>query len=191
MFTATDLKQYSYCPRVLYYHHCLPDIRPTTDKMEIGKAAHDAESAREARRSLAPYGLTTAERHFDVGLESEALGIRGRVDMVLATPNGVEGIAHPVEFKNAHQAHDNWQLQVTVYALLLESAWGVRVTEGCLYLIPARRAERLSITPRLRQRAHSALAQMRQIAEREWMPDPPKARGKCLDCEFRRFCNDV
>ena len=51
-FRVTDLKQWVYCPRILYYHHCLPDVRPVTYKMKAGVEAGRAEEGREERRSL-------------------------------------------------------------------------------------------------------------------------------------------
>jgi len=56
-FRVTDLKQWVYCPRVLYYAMCLPKIRPTTYKMKAGIEAGQSEEGREERRSLRPYGL--------------------------------------------------------------------------------------------------------------------------------------
>jgi CRISPR-associated exonuclease Cas4 len=191
MFTVTDLKQYLYCPRILYYHKCLPRIRPITDKMEAGHYAHDDEATREARRSLRSYGVQEAERHFNVWLESERWELRGLVDLVLAAPNGDMNRAWPVEWKLSDQIGDHWKTQLAVYGLLLEEQWGVTSDKGYLYLIPLRRAEEIAFTPRLKKRAEEALAQMNQIARDEWLPDPPKNRGKCRDCEFRRFCNDV
>lgn len=191
MFTVTDLKQFFFCPRVLYYHHCLPDIRPVTDKMEAGIASHEAENAREARRSLKPYDLATAERHFDVRLQGDKLPIVGVVDMVLAAPNGDERRALPVDFKLADKVPDNWKIQLAIYALLLEEQWGSTADVGFIYLIPQRRAERIALTGALKQRAEAALAQMLTIVLEERVPEPPKPRAKCVDCEFRRFCNDV
>lgn len=191
MFTATDLKQYLYCPRILYYHHCLPDIRPITYKMEAGIRAHESETAREARRSLRPYKLKEAERHFDVWLESEKLGLRGRIDLVLKAPNGDLHRASPVEFKMSHQLHNHWKIQLAAYALLLEEKWNIKAEQGYIYLIPQRRAEEIKLTTRLKKRVQKALAQMTNIAYKESWPAPPKQRGKCRDCEFRRFCNDV
>ena len=51
-FTVTDLKQYMYCPRIVYYTYCMPLLRPTTFKMEEGIVTHGEEKARERRRSL-------------------------------------------------------------------------------------------------------------------------------------------
>ena len=42
MFRVTDLKQYAYCPRIVYYTYIMPSVRPKTFKMDEGKAAHRA-----------------------------------------------------------------------------------------------------------------------------------------------------
>src|SRR5688500_16639156 len=83
--TVTDLKQYIYCERILYYHHCLPDVRPTTYKMQAGTDAGADEKARAARRSYAAYSLDgmDASRHFDVPVSSGHLGMTGIVDEVV------------------------------------------------------------------------------------------------------------
>lgn len=191
---VTDLKQYSYCPRIVYYHYCLPQIRPLTYKMEAGIAAHEDESEREQRRSLRPYGLTTGERFFDVWLRSDDLGVRGRIDMVIAVPECAAPNAEvmPVEYKLSERAPGrHFKVQLAAYALLLESAWQLPVRRGFLYLIPLRKAVAVPITPALRRQAHEQLASIRHMVEHEAMPDPPASRRPCVNCEFRRFCNDV
>ena len=83
---VTDLKQWVYCPRILYYHQCLPDVRPVTYKMEAGIEAGRAEEGREERRSLRAYGLAEGEREFNVPLASERLGLRGEIDLLITLP---------------------------------------------------------------------------------------------------------
>lgn len=191
MFTVTDLKQFVYCPRVFYYQQCLPAVRPMTDKMHAGITAHDDEVTREHRRSLQAYGVREAERQFDVRLANEQLGLSGRLDLVLIDPDGDRGAAIPVDYKLTREGGANVERQLAAYALLLEACWGKRVERGFLYLIPLRRAEPVRLTKSLKQRVRDALAQMRTIAEIEEMPPPVRERGKCVDCEFRRFCNDI
>jgi len=190
-FTVTDLKQWVYCPRVLYYHHCLPDIRPVTHKMEAGIEAGRAEEDREERRSLRAYGLEHGEREFNVRLSSERLGLRGEVDMVitLSGPAGPEII--PVDYKLSRIAGPHFKLQLAAYALLLEEARGGEVRRGFLYSIPLRRAEVVPIDQKLRQKLIVTLEAMRQMLETEKMPSPTPNVRKCVACEFRRFCNDV
>ncbi len=44
ILTVTDLKQYCYCPRILFYMRCLPGVRPLTVKMEEGRGRRSARS---------------------------------------------------------------------------------------------------------------------------------------------------
>src|SRR5205823_3080601 len=83
---VTNLKQYTCCPRIVFYRYCLPKIRPTTYLMEEGIRSHREEETREERRSLHTYHLTQGERFFHLALQSERLGLTGRVDLVIATP---------------------------------------------------------------------------------------------------------
>lgn len=186
---VSDLKQWAYCPRVYYFHACVPDVRPTTYKMRAGIEAGHSEAGREERRSLRAYGIGAGEREFDVPLRSARLGLRGEVDMVITV--GETGEEIPVDYKLAKIAGPHFQLQVAVYGILLEEMRGITVQRGFLYEIPLRRAVEIRIDARLRKQATRAVEGMRHIAETETMPDPAKNRSKCVACEFRRFCNDV
>ena len=194
MFEVTDLKQWSYCPRVVYYRYCLPDIRPITDLMAAGIAGHADEAGREERRSLRTYGLAVGERAADLPLRSERLGLRGRLDLAIAVPEraapGAEAIV--VEYKDSEQALGaHFKLQLAAYALLLEEQWGLAVRRGFIYSIPLRTAEMIPITPALRQKVRQTVTDMRAAVAGERMPDAPASRRPCVSCEFRRFCNDV
>lgn len=187
LFTVTDLKQYAYCPRILYYQVCLPDIRPTTYKMQEGVEAHKQERQRADRRSARWYGLPEGERLFDVVVQSSALGLSGQVDEVIRT--GTEII--PVDYKMARQVSYHYKIQLTAYAMMLEETYQMTVQRGLIYLIPTRKAHEVPITRALRGKVSQTLGVMRAIAEHESMPAPTEWRQRCLDCEFRRFCNDV
>jgi hypothetical protein len=50
LFDVTDVKQYACCPRLVYYHTCLPDVRPLTYTMQAGIQSHQQEDEREHRR---------------------------------------------------------------------------------------------------------------------------------------------
>ncbi len=193
-FRVSDLKQYFFCPRIVYYHQCLPKVRPTTFKMQMGTEEGRAEHAREERRSLRAYGLSRGERFFNVALYSERLRLRGRLDMAIRTDDNIDGTpeAIPVDYKlTPGRVVEHFALQIVAYGMLLEEAWGIPSRRGFLYLIPSRRAKPILFTPDMRDRVHRAVDAMADIALHERMPPPPKKRGKCTICEFRRFCNDV
>lgn len=194
-FAVTDLKQWAYCPRVFYYQHCLPHIRPETHLMKAGTAAGQQEEGREERRSLRPYGLIQGDRAFNVPVHSATLGLRGEIDMVITvyqpdhSDKPVEII--PVDYKLSDKAGPHFKLQLAAYAMLLEELHNVPVERGFLYFIELRRAEMIAIDKKLRKQVREAVAAMQQAAYKEAMPPPATQISKCISCEFRRFCNDV
>lgn len=190
MFQVTDLKQYAYCARILYYQTVLPQVRPITYKMEEGIAAHQAAETQEQRRSLRPYGLQAGQRHFNLALHDYGLTLSGELDMLIET----DAELIPVDYKNAPREGAHYRLQLMAYGRLLElqhNPSGKRVQRGFLYLIPMRRAVEVAFTSALRRQLETALNTMREIAQQEYMPPPTAQTQRCVDCEFRRFCNDV
>jgi len=188
LFTVTDLKQFDYCARVVFYERCLPRVRPRTYKMDVGRDVHQDEQHRASRRSLAGYGLPAGERHFDVRLHSERLGLHGKLDELVISS---DGDCFPVDYKLAKQVATNHRLQLAAYALLLEDMRDVRIERGYIYLMPTRKTVEVAITPKLRSAVETRLRDLQRMVETEAMPPPTDVRARCFDCEFRRFCNDV
>lgn len=189
-FRVIDLKQYVYCPRVLYYQAILPRIRPITYKMEAGAAAHQVAAGREKRRSLRAYGLDDGRRACNVPVYNPDLLLSGEVDMVIETSAEII----PVDYKQAKKVGKHHKLQLMAYGRLLELAdpkSGKQIKRGFVYLIPTRKAVEVRFTKPLRRQLEQALADMRQIARRQAMPQPAASPAQCVDCEFRRFCNDT
>lgn len=188
VFTVTDLKQFAYCPRIVYYTYCLPLLRPQTYKMRESQHAHEEETLREERRSLRAYGLPDGERRFDVLLCSRRLGLRGRVDLVIQTAQELI----PVDYKlteNAPGVH--FRLQLAAYGLMLAESELLPVRRGFIYAIPLRQAQEVRFTGPLMRQVEILTEAMRQMVALERIPAPPPRRGRCQACEFRRFCNDL
>lgn len=188
LLTVTDLKQFDYCPRIVFYEQCLPHVRPRTYKMDAGREAHEIEQRRAARRSLHAYGELAGERQFDVRLASELLGFVGLMDEVVITDDG--GV-FPVDYKLAKRARANYKLQLTAYALLLEEHYQTPVGFGYLYLIPVKKLVKVVISTKLRNSVQSQLHAAQKMIAQERMPAATSVKNRCTDCEFRRFCNDI
>ena len=188
MLTVSDVKQLGYCARIVYYSYLLGGRRPTTFKMAEGTTAHEEETQREARRSLRAYGLSEGERQFDVSLRSERLGLTGKLDMVIITPDEVI----PIDFKNGTAPPGrNHRYQLTAYALLVEEVWRRPVRRGFINLVPLKQAVPIAITATMREEVLRETAQVRSMIAAERMPPPTRMRGRCADCEFRSWCNDL
>jgi CRISPR-associated exonuclease Cas4 len=102
-----------------------------------------------------------------------------------------EGQYLPVDYKLARKEGEHFRVQLAAYAMMVEEHYQQPVHEGLLYLILARKTVRIRITSQLRKKVQTLVLQMHHIAATEHMPAPPDSRRQCVECEFRRFCNDV
>jgi CRISPR-associated exonuclease Cas4 len=156
--------------------------------MDAGREGHEDEEKRASRRTMHQYAVAEGERRFNVRIAAPHLGLTGVVDEVVYATNG-EVI--PVDYKLTRTVSPNHRLQLTAYALLLETTSAVTVQRGFIYLILARKAVEVSVTDRLRAQLFKTLTAMRDTVSRELMPVGTSNRNSCFACEFRRFCNDV
>jgi len=185
---VSDLKQFSYCPRIVFYQHVMPVEKKATFKMEEGKRAETVIDKLETRRSLRKYRLGDGERRFHVWLRSERLGLSGKLDLLIDSPEGL----FPVDFKfTSGRAQKNHLYQLCGYALLAEEVYGKTVQHGFIYLIPQETVVVMDLTPERKEETLRILDTMRGMIRREQMPDPTVVRERCAECEFRNYCGDI
>jgi len=185
---VNDIKQYAYCPRVVFYQYCMPVNKKTTWKMEQGKIAEAQIDELEKRRKLREYRLADGERRFHVWLTSGRIGLSGKIDLLIDSPEGL----FPVDFKlTTGRPHKNHVAQLCGYALLLEDCYDREVTKGFVYLIPTNDAVVFDLTLERKKETRGVISEIRQMIEGEQMPAPTPVRNRCTDCEYRNYCGDI
>lgn len=185
---VNDIKQYFYCPRIVFYQYSMPVEKKTTRKMEQGKIEEGRIDKLEKRRKLAAYNLASGKRQFHAWLTSERLGLSGKLDLLIDSPDGL----FPVDFKfTTGEPHKNHVYQLCGYALLLEDLHQKRVDKGFIYIIPKDDAVVFDLTDELKTETLKVLDEIRSMVERERMPSPTPIRNRCTDCEYRNFCGDI
>ena len=186
--TATDLKQWAYCQRIPFYRYILP-VRPApTYKMERGRHVQAAVETLERRRGFRAYNMATGARHFGVWLSSARLGLSGKLDLLIVTPDA----CFPVDFKDTEGGlRANHRMQLAAYALLAEQTFGRPVPQAFVFLVPEKRVVAVDLTDADCRRARDALTEMRHMIATEAMPPATTVRARCRVCEFRNFCGDV
>ncbi|MEW6245308.1 MAG: CRISPR-associated protein Cas4 [Nitrospirota bacterium] len=188
MLRVNDLKQYDYCPRVVYYQYVMPVERKATFKMEHGKSAEARLDALERRRGVRRYKLPDGQRHFHVWLTSDTLGLSGKLDLLIESSTGW----YPVDFKETTgPARSNHLLQLCGYAMLVEEAYQCSVPRGFIYLIPGNRIEPVELTDELRAETLRALDRIQEMILLQRVPEATEVRARCTDCEYRNYCGDV
>lgn len=185
---VSDIKQFIYCPRVVYYQYVLPVDRKITRKMEYGREEHLELDRLEKRRKLKRYGLAEGERKFHTHLYSPRLELEGKLDMHIVTPSGL----FPVEFKHtASRVSLNHKYQLTAYAMLLEEHYNTSVRHGFVYLHLRGEVVIVDITPAMRLYVRQIIERINRMIYDQVMPEATRGKNRCTDCEYRRFCGDV
>ncbi|MFZ5591100.1 MAG: CRISPR-associated protein Cas4 [Bacillota bacterium] len=184
---VTDIKQYIYCPRIIYFTYVCPVRAAPTGKMAFGREAHQELDRLEKRRVLGRYQLAGARRIFHTPLHSPRLGLEGRLDMHLLAGREV----YPVEFKMADRFSLNHKYQLVAYAMLLEEMYRYPVRQGFVLLHPRGEVVPVEITPAAREYVRQLLEKIRLLVQRQIMPPAVRQVARCADCEYQNFCNDV
>lgn len=185
---VNDLKQFEYCPRIVFYNIVMPVDRKSTVKMERGKEIELKLDALEARRTLRRYHLAEGERRYHVWLSSNRLGLSGKLDLLIVTPDA----CYPVDFKHTRdRPRRNHVLQLGGYALLVEDVMQKPVPAAFIYIAPSNQIVQLRVTDGLKELVQTRLRQIRQMIRDQFLPEPTPVRARCEECEFRNYCGDV
>jgi CRISPR-associated exonuclease Cas4 len=187
MISVSDVKQYFYCPRVVYFMYVFRAEKTISVKQEYGGERHDKLEKQETRRKTArpyPSELEGGEKMFKVALKSEKLGLSGKLDLLVK--KGEE--YYPVEYKNSRGYYMNHKYQLMAYVLLVEDAFKTAVDKAFIYYIPVKSVKEIEVTDGLRRYTRQLIGKIEHLIETAEMPEPAKQIAKCRDCEFWNVC---
>jgi CRISPR-associated exonuclease Cas4 len=188
LIPVTELKQWAYCQRIVYYHRVTPVTGKPTFKMREAIAAQDLIESLEMRRGLQAYGFESATRHFNIWLSDSGPGLSGKTDLVLEAADRIA----VVDFKlTSGEVGENHRMQLAGYSILAEAAYSLPATVAFIYRIPDNQVFAVEITRELRRAVTLAVAEIREIAETQLCPSPTEVRGRCVECEYANYCADI
>ena len=198
-FTAEDVRQHVWCPRMTYVRHVLQYKPEITLKMKKGHEKHEKQkkklllSREEVQRGGrlirgGSKGVAATEYH-NIYLKSEELGLRGIIDrLVILSDDEVI----PINIKTGGYAEksilpNNYKAQLVTEALLIEATTHYRVPQAAIQPEegPLRNVE---ITPEDKLWILKMIRQMRAIVQTEIIPAPTPHSAKCVDCEMFPAC---
>jgi len=185
---VTDIKQYIYCPRIIYFTYCQPVHKKNTFKMDFGSEMHDIVDILEKRRTLKRYNLEGGKKLFKQKVFSKRLGLSGKLDMLVKTDRELV----PIEMKYTHNKPGlNHKYQLAAYMLLLEDIYNSSIRGGIIHIIPDKSSYYYKNSDSLRNRVKEIIEAIREIVGGEKFPDKCRGWRRCKDCEYKNYCGDV
>ncbi len=185
IFSVEDIRQFVYCPRIIYFRYVIRGIPLPTTKMNKGSDRHEAWRKRRIRR-----GIDT-DRFYGIYFESEDLGLCGLLDAV-----DFDGkIARPVELKTGKyrrgEVSAHHRAQVIAQCALVEASIDAVVDSGVVVYESTGEQFSIRFTDDARIWLYETLTEMRRIIMNEDLPPPTTAEQKCEDCEYWSWCQRV
>jgi CRISPR-associated exonuclease Cas4 len=188
MVRISDLRQWTYCPRVIWWTQVCPVGRYVSFKMKKGREKELRLQKLQRRRTLKSFGIKLGEVQSNVVLTSHRLGLTGKLDMLVV--QGENRIPAEIKFTQG-EARLNHRLQLAGYALLIEEVFGISVPHGFVIRLPDDEVDTIEIASSLRELAIQTIRAIRATISSERMPGANPVLGRCVDCEFVNFCQDI
>jgi CRISPR-associated protein Cas4 len=182
---VNELKNYLYCARISYYTLCL-ELDRTTALAEGGIRAEATTKQQMQRRKTALHAIQQGQREFDVWVVHHEQQYVGRIDEVIRTPSGI----YLVDYKDSERDFGYWRWQMLAYTRAAE-AQGATVLGSYIYTIPTKTYHPITFKRGDDAQLQALWAALRQMIATEAMPPPASVVGKCLHCQYQRFCGDI
>lgn len=185
--TPSDIIEYLYCPRFIYFEYVLtiPQYEEKSYKAMRGRELHDYK--KEVNRDYLRKKLRVTEKYQEQYLTNDFL--RGQVDEVLRFRDGNMA---PLDYKFAqYKDHifDTYKTQLFCYAWLIEDNFSARVVKG--YLVYTRSKNKLvevEINEDGKQKVKQAAKDIVDIISKNRFPKATRYKKRCIGCTYRNIC---
>ena len=188
--TISDIEQYLYCPRLVFFDYIQPVREKNNGGEEVGheQISESLLEKVESRRKLRAFHLDEGKREFCPILDSSKLGLKGKVDLVIKSKEGI----FPVQFNQVRsKAPKSLLYHLAAYALLLEDHYGISVSKGFIYVMSIQDVHIHPLTKGLKDEILEILASIREMICKEQFPEPTRSRARCPACACQNFCADI
>jgi len=188
--TASELLEYLFCPRFIYFMNCLciSQHEDRRYKVQIGRDVHiqrETTNVDYLRKKIGCVG-----KELGVWLSSPRYNIKGIVDEVLTLDDGTMA---PLDYKFAEygdRIFSTYRYQVVFYALLIQENYGKDVSRGYICFTRSNRLmKEITIKDDDFNRLKLMIGEMIAINQKGYYPTGTKNTAKCLDCCYRNVCS--
>jgi CRISPR-associated exonuclease Cas4 len=198
IFSAEELRQFIFCPRIPFFRHVRKYSPKGTFLMERGTQLHDKvlyaekndKQAKTIRKIIVPVQSGT-EQFYDVMLESPSLQLLARFDLYEKCGDEY----YPVEIKTGVRPKTgratHHYIQLAVQARLLEEKFQTAVTRAKVVYVETGETVWVDLNGHLKNKLTRSIEQLQNAIFDEVMPEPTPHQGKCQTCEYYPLCKGI
>jgi len=178
-----DVRQFLYCPRIIYFRYVICAPMKKTYKMEYGELKHE-----KIQKLKNKSDDDCIQKYYNIYLNDADLGLVGLIDYFEFDGK----TAFPVEIKSGNIPLDGLNIphkyQIIAQAILIEKNFDFMVNKMRINYIKHQKSVdyRLLIEDKLK--CMKIIRKIRELLIYEKIPEPTKDQGKCVDCECKNYC---
>lgn len=189
IITISDVLEFLFCPRFIYFMHCLdiPQHEGMRYKVLKGRDVH--EMRRTTNIDYARKKIDCVRKERQVFIASKRHHIKGIADEVLFLGDGT---AAPLEYKFAEykdRIFRTYKYQLVLQALMIAENYDVEVNRGYIcYTRSNNLVKQIDFKRKDFDKAIAIIMDILEIIEKGFYPEKAKDKVKCVDCCYRNIC---
>ena len=189
IITISDVLEYLFCPRFIYFMHCLaiPQHEESRFKVMKGREVHDEKRITNTEYLRKKLGVVIKE--INVFIASKGHNIKGIVDEVLFLEDGT---AAPFEYKYAEfkdAIFQTYKFQLVLHAMMIKENYKIDVKKGFICFTRSNNhIEEIIFTEKDFKKGLEIIDEILGIIDKGFYPGKSKYKNKCIDCCYSNIC---
>jgi CRISPR-associated exonuclease Cas4 len=189
IITISDVLEYLFCPRFIYYMHCLaiPQHEGSRFKVIKGREVHDEKRITNTEYLRKKLGVVKKE--INVFIASKNHHIKGIVDEILFLNNGT---AAPFEYKYAEfkdTIFQTYKFQLVLHAMMIKENYNTEVKKGFICFTRSNNhLEEVVFTEKDLKKGIEIIDEILEIIDKGFYPGKARYKNKCIDCCYSNIC---
>lgn len=186
--TPSDIIEFLYCKRFIYYIKCL-GIQQYEDKrykVQKGREIHDKKE--NENKEYLRKKLGVIKKDINVSLYSEKYKIKGKVDEVLTLEDNTMAA---LDYKFAEYeeiVYSTYKTQILMYSIMISEMYNVDVKKG--YLVYCRSKnfiKEIDIDKNDIKKLEKYIKEYQRVMQ-GYYPSATRNKSRCIDCCYRNIC---
>lgn len=187
--TASEIIQYLYCPRFIYYMNVLNISQHEDERYLVNKGRDIHELKMVRNKEYLRKSIGCVDKEIDVYLSSDKLHLVGRMDEVLIFEDGSRA---SLDYKFAvyeERLFKTLKTQQVAYSLLIEENYNCQVNKAYLVYVRSKNLlKEIEITNKDKENCIDIIDEIFDIQTRCYFPNGTKNKLKCQDCTYKNLC---
>lgn len=187
MIPISLIRQYKFCPRIVYYN-LLTNIKPIFPRqVSLGTDYHELQNEMIKSRKFKKFHIDYQEILSEKYLENEELNICGKVDFTFLTKDELI----PCEFKHIN-SKPNYShiLQLVGYGILLEKEYEQEFKKAFIIYSNNMKFYKIDITKKHKKDFFEVIKDIENIIKNDILPNSSANENQCIQCEYLNYCDD-